>query len=89
MSPILATRKIRPEHFARLALIYIRQSTLAQVLKNTGSPVLSVQDSARLANTISSSTLSTWAGHESRSWSLTKTRGFPAPLPLTGMGSNS
>jgi DNA invertase Pin-like site-specific DNA recombinase len=37
MSSLLATHKIRPEHFARLALIYIRQSTLAQVLKNTGS----------------------------------------------------
>lgn len=33
----LTTRKIRPEHLQRQALIYIRQSTLAQVLENTAS----------------------------------------------------
>ena len=37
MSLHLPTHKIRPEHLARLALIYIRQSSLAQVLKNIGS----------------------------------------------------
>ncbi len=33
----LATHKVRPEHLEKLALIYVRQSTLAQVLKNVGS----------------------------------------------------
>ena len=33
----LTTHKIRPEHLQRQALIYIRQSTLAQVLENTAS----------------------------------------------------
>jgi DNA invertase Pin-like site-specific DNA recombinase len=37
MSSAFATHKIRPEHLARLALIYIRQSTLAQVVNNIGS----------------------------------------------------
>jgi DNA invertase Pin-like site-specific DNA recombinase len=34
---MLNTHKIRPEHLARLALIYVRQSTLVQVLENVGS----------------------------------------------------
>jgi DNA invertase Pin-like site-specific DNA recombinase len=33
----LTTHKIQPEHLQRRALIYIRQSTLAQVLENTAS----------------------------------------------------
>ena len=33
----LTTHKIRPEHLDRQALIYVRQSTLAQVLENTAS----------------------------------------------------
>ncbi|MCP4537507.1 MAG: recombinase family protein [Chloroflexi bacterium] len=36
LSPF-ATHKIRSEHLTKLALIYIRQSTLAQVIKNIGS----------------------------------------------------
>jgi DNA invertase Pin-like site-specific DNA recombinase len=31
--------KLRPDHLARLAFIYVRQSTLAQVRQNTGSTV--------------------------------------------------
>ena len=88
MSSAFITHKIRPEHLARLALIYIRQSTLAQVINNIGSPVLSVQDSVRGVNTILFSVLSTWDGRKSRLWSLTKTRGSPVPLLLTGKGSN-
>ena len=34
---MLNTHKILPEHLARLALIYVRQSTLVQVLENVGS----------------------------------------------------
>lgn len=37
MRPPFASHKIRSEHLARLALIYIRQSTLVQVLENVGS----------------------------------------------------
>ena len=37
MALYLPTHKIRPEHLARRALIYVRQSSLAQVLKNIGS----------------------------------------------------
>jgi DNA invertase Pin-like site-specific DNA recombinase len=33
----LATHKIRPDHLDRLAFIYVRQSSLAQVLQNTAS----------------------------------------------------
>jgi DNA invertase Pin-like site-specific DNA recombinase len=33
----LTTHKIQPEHLARLVLIYVRQSSLAQVLNNIGS----------------------------------------------------
>ena len=33
----LTTHKIRPDHLDRLALIYVRQSTLIQVRENTGS----------------------------------------------------
>jgi DNA invertase Pin-like site-specific DNA recombinase len=33
----LVTHKIRPDHLDRLALIYVRQSTLMQVRENTGS----------------------------------------------------
>jgi DNA invertase Pin-like site-specific DNA recombinase len=33
----LTTHKIQPEHLDRQALIYVRQSTLAQVLENTAS----------------------------------------------------
>jgi DNA invertase Pin-like site-specific DNA recombinase len=33
----LSTHKIRPEHLARQALTYVRQSTLIQVRENTGS----------------------------------------------------
>ena len=33
----LAEHKIQPEHLDRQALIYVRQSTLAQVMENTGS----------------------------------------------------
>lgn len=36
MRPPFASHKIRAEHLARLALIYIRQSTLVQVLENVG-----------------------------------------------------
>jgi DNA invertase Pin-like site-specific DNA recombinase len=35
--PSLTKHKIQPEHLERLALIYVRQSTLAQILKNVGS----------------------------------------------------
>lgn len=37
MSIHLATAKLRPDHLARPALIYVRQSTLAQVRDNVGS----------------------------------------------------
>lgn len=37
MSSPLSTAKIRPDHLARTALIYVRQSTLAQVRDNSGS----------------------------------------------------
>ncbi len=37
MSMQLTTAKIRPDHLARPALIYVRQSTLAQVRDNVGS----------------------------------------------------
>ncbi len=37
MSIPLTTTKLRPEHLARPALIYVRQSTLAQVRDNVGS----------------------------------------------------
>ncbi len=37
MSIYLATAKLRPDHLARPALIYVRQSTLAQVRDNVGS----------------------------------------------------
>src|SRR5438128_4607995 len=37
MMASLATSKIRPDHLARQALIYIRQSTLMQVRTHTGS----------------------------------------------------
>ena len=33
----LGTQKIQPEHLSRQALIYVRQSSLAQVVKNIGS----------------------------------------------------
>ena len=33
----LSTQKIRPEHLDRQALIYVRQSTLLQVRRNTAS----------------------------------------------------
>ena len=33
----LAEHKVQAEHLDRQALIYIRQSTLAQVVENTGS----------------------------------------------------
>ena len=33
----LTAHKIRPDHLDRLALIYVRQSTLIQVRENTGS----------------------------------------------------
>ena len=33
----LTTHKIRPDHLDRLAFIYVRQSSLAQVLQNTAS----------------------------------------------------
>lgn len=89
MRPPFASHKIRSEHLARLALIYIRQSTLVQVLENVGSPVLSVQDSARRANTTSSNTLSTWVGRKHRSWLSTKTRGYLVPPPLNGTDSSS
>jgi DNA invertase Pin-like site-specific DNA recombinase len=32
-----SSQKIRPDHLDRLALIYVRQSTLFQVRENTGS----------------------------------------------------
>ena len=38
MMASLATSKIRPDHLARQALIYIRQSTMMQVRTHTGSP---------------------------------------------------
>src|SRR6516165_6333286 len=38
MMASLATSKIWPDHLARQALIYIRQSTLMQVRTHTGSP---------------------------------------------------
>ena len=33
----LSTHKVQGEHLDRQALIYVRQSTLMQVLENTGS----------------------------------------------------
>ena len=37
MLNLIATPKIQADHLDRQALIYVRQSTLAQVLENTGS----------------------------------------------------
>ena len=35
----MATHKVQGDHLERQALIYVRQSTLMQVLKNTGSRI--------------------------------------------------
>jgi DNA invertase Pin-like site-specific DNA recombinase len=37
MLNLIASHKVQAEHLERQALIYVRQSTLAQVLENTGS----------------------------------------------------
>jgi DNA invertase Pin-like site-specific DNA recombinase len=37
MLSLVTMPKVRPEHLERLALIYVRQSTLAQVIENIGS----------------------------------------------------
>jgi len=37
MLNLIASHKVQGEHLDRQALIYVRQSTLAQVLENTGS----------------------------------------------------
>lgn len=37
MLNLMASHKVQAEHLDRQALIYVRQSTLAQVLENTGS----------------------------------------------------
>ena len=90
VSPMTITSlapKIRPDHLDRLALVYVRQSTLIQVRENTASTARQYDLAGRAA---------TWdgpgadPGHRSGSGTLGGLRGrprrLPAPVAQVGLG---
>ena len=74
------TLKIRPEHLSRLALIYVRPSTLLQVREHSGSTPASMTWSSEQRR---------WDGSQLASRLLTGIKASPAPLPSGATGFKS
>ena len=77
-----ASSKVTAAHLARTALLYVRQSSLKQVLHNTESAI-------RQYDLRGKAIALGWAGLPARSPSSTSTRATPAPAPPTGKDSSS
>ena len=70
-----AAAKVTGAHLARTAYLYVRQSTLRQVLTNTESATRQYGLRQKASR---------WAGPPRRSSPSTPTRASPAPAPPTG-----
>ena len=80
MLPETAASKVTAAHLSRTALLYVRQSSLKQVLHNTESAIRQYDLRGKAI---------AWAGRRTRSPSSTSTRATPAHRPRTGKGSSS